>query len=361
MVQPASAGGRLRSRDIVGMMSGRSLWRIVRGAARAPFDERFAGSPLAVCWFTNFSCNARCPFCCKAAEIRAGQERWPPLGLTEARALLARIRRTVDILYISGGEPLVHPHIVEILQEARRLAFSAVGMSSNLILLDRRVEVLEHLDAISVSIHSPDVAVHARNLALPVAQAEKAFAHLDQVVAYARARRAEAGSRPLTVVVNCVINPDNLDTVLGMVEFTRTRGCLLELVPANDHGGPDARLVGNPAYEGLIDALLALRRSGSAPHLAGSTGYYRRIRSFAPFRCFPYGVPNIMPDGSLCTPCDVAGQYAVNVLDHESLKAALAASQSHLGAYPCREGRCFKAGIIERSRLFGALMRRDGK
>jgi hypothetical protein len=90
--------------------------------------------------------------------------------------------------------------------------------------------------------------------------------------------------------------------------------------------------------------------------LAGSTAYYERIRDFVPFRCFPYGVPNIMPDGSLCTPCDVSGQTAVNVLDYDALKEALLASVPHLGAYPCREGKCFKAGIVERSRLFGLLL-----
>jgi tetrahydromethanopterin S-methyltransferase subunit B len=62
-----------------------------------------------------------------------------------------------------------------------------------------------------------------------------------------------------------------------------------------------------------------------------------------------------MPDGRLCTPCDVSGQHAVNVLDHRSLKTAVKASRPHLGAYPCREGHCFKAGILERSRLFGLL------
>ena len=98
-----------------------------------------------------------------------------------------------------------------------------------------------------------------------------------------------------------------------------------------------------------------MRRQGQAPHLAGSSAYYQRIRSFRPFRCFPYGVPNIMPDGRLCTPCDVSGQYGVNVLDYPSLREAMKASAPHLGEYPCRRGHCFKAGILERSRLFGLL------
>jgi hypothetical protein len=31
-------------------------------------------------------------------------------------------------------------------------------------------------------------------------------------------------------------------------------------------------------------------------------------------------------------------------------------SLEHLGDYPCVDGHCFKAGIVERSRLFGLLV-----
>ena len=130
---------------------------------------------------------------------------------------------------------------------------------------------------------------------------------------------------------------------------------LLELVPANDHGRIPRDFHGNPEYTSLIDRLIELRREGQANHLAGSTHYYETIRDFKPFRCFPYGIANILPDGRLCTPCDVSEQYALSVLDYDSLKDAVKASYPHLGKYPCHAGGCFKAGIIERSRLFGLL------
>ncbi len=339
----------LRSVDIIRLMSPRPLWRLIRGSVRAPFDEHFAGSPLAVCWFTNFSCNARCPFCCKAEEIRAGRDAFPPLDPPGITKLLTRIRRTVDLLYLSGGEPMIHPHLMHILTEARRLEFASIGLSSNLIALDRCVEVLDYVDALSMSIHSPDVAVHALNLGVSVDLARKVFDNIALLNHHPRRHQ-------IRVLVNCVINENNLDTVPDMVEFSGQNGFLLEVVPANEHGHVPASLADNPAYMRVIDTLLELRRSGRAPQLAGSTHYYERIRTFEPFRCFPYGVPNIMPDGRLCTPCDISEQYAVNILDHDTLKAAIKASLPYLGAYPCRQGRCFKAGILERSRLFGLLV-----
>ncbi len=339
---------RMRSIDIISLLSARTAWRLMRGIVRAPFDEDFAGWPLAVCWFTNFSCNANCHFCCKAREIRAGKDRFPPLPLEGCKELMEKIRKKVKLLYLSGGEPTIHPGIVDILREARALDFSSVGMSSNLIALDKKPEILDYIDAIGVSIHSPDVEVHAKNLGVPAKLAEKVFENLETL-------EKEGPRRDVKVLVNCVINSQNMDTVMDMVEFTRRRGFLLELVPANDHGRIPADLHGNPQYIELIDNLLALRKSGQARHLAGSSHYYRTIRDFEPFRCFPYGVANIMPDGRLCTPCDVSEQYHVNVLEHKHIKAAVKASRGMLGDYPCKSGKCFKAGILERSRLFGLL------
>ena len=148
-----------------------------------------------------------------------------------------------------------------------------------------------------------------------------------------------------------------MDDILEMVKYTREKGFLLEIVPANDNGRIPKDLCGNPKYVNLIDCILEMRKNGEAGHLAGSTHYYKRIRDFKPFRCFPYGVVNIMPDGRLCTPCDISKQYFVNVLDFESVDDAVVASKSSLGKYPCKQGKCFKAGIIERSRLFGLLSR----
>jgi MoaA/NifB/PqqE/SkfB family radical SAM enzyme len=341
-------GRRLRSLDILTMISPRAAWQLLRGVVRAPFDPGFAGHPLAVCWFTNFSCNARCAFCCKAREIREGRDAFPPLRLDRAKALLERIRATVNLLFLSGGEPTLHPELPDLLREARRQGFSSIGMSTNLIEWGRRPEIAEFLDALCVSLHSTDVQEHAEALGVPARTAETIFENLEGLRSGARGR----GPR---ILINCVVTPQNLGRVLDLVGFTRERGFLLEIVPANDRGRMPKGLPGNPEYVALIDRLLEMRGSGEASHLAGSTGYYRRIREFEPFRCFPYGVPNVMPDGRLCTPCDVSGQHAVNVLDHADLQAAVRASLPHLGSFPCRAGRCFKAGIVERSRLFGLL------
>ena len=181
----------LRTRDMVTTLTSKMLGRLVRGMFVAMTNKKAAGCPLGVCWFVNFACNAGCHFCCKAKEIREGTDRFPQLGLNDAKALMKKIRATVDLLYLSGGEPLIHPHILDILKEARRLGFASVGMSSNLINLDQCPEVLDYLDAVSVSIHAPDAKNHAQTLDVPLQTAERVFkkklvhvSMLTQIVAF---------------------------------------------------------------------------------------------------------------------------------------------------------------------------------
>ena len=68
------------------------------------------------------------------------------------------------------------------------------------------------------------------------------------------------------------------------------------------------------------------------------------------FASLPRGGPRIKSSN------EFSEQYDVNLLDHPTLKAAVKASLGKLGDYPCKAGLCFKAGIIERSRLFGLLL-----
>jgi MoaA/NifB/PqqE/SkfB family radical SAM enzyme len=339
---------QLRSVDIIKALSPRSAWRLASGILRARFDRRFAGYPFAVCWFTNFTCNAHCQFCCKAKEISAGNDDFPPLSPDDTECLLSKIRPSVDVLYLSGGEPLIHPHIAEIVQQAKQQAFRIIGMSTNGIALKEHLDLLDCVHALSISLHSSDPREHARHLGVAESVAHEIFDTLALVEDCHR-------RKGLRALLNCVITRKNMDGVLKLLDFAGERGFLLEVVPANIKGHVPDNLKKSPEYRSLIDELITLRKSGRAEHLGGSTRYLEYIRDFDAFRCFPYGIPNVMPDGRLCTPCDISEQYALNVLDFEDLDAAVKASLGHLGSYPCRRAQCFKAGIIERSHLYGLL------
>ena len=52
------------------------------------------------------------------------------------------------MLYLSGGEPLIHPPLVDIIREARRLEFASIGMSTNLNKVAGRFGIRYRYDAV---------------------------------------------------------------------------------------------------------------------------------------------------------------------------------------------------------------------
>ncbi|MCY2930047.1 MAG: radical SAM protein [Planctomycetota bacterium] len=92
---------------------------------------------------------ARCDLDCPVCLASAGRD-WD-MSLDEFRRLLdglIRAERQVDILTLSGGEPLVHPRILEFLDElARRPAIVRASVSTNGLSLLRNPQLLPALAA----------------------------------------------------------------------------------------------------------------------------------------------------------------------------------------------------------------------
>jgi uncharacterized radical SAM superfamily Fe-S cluster-containing enzyme len=81
-------------------------------------------------------CNLACPVCINASGNGRGESLGPfDLTLTEFSHILDRILRAeqqIDVLNLSGGEPLLHPHILDLIDEAlTRKEIVRVSVSTN--------------------------------------------------------------------------------------------------------------------------------------------------------------------------------------------------------------------------------------
>lgn len=88
-------------------------------------------------------CNLRCPVCFADAGVEAGTAFTP---LDELRGQLGWIREHAGavVLQLSGGEPTLHPDLVALVAEGRRL-FPAVQLNTNGLLLAERPELARQL------------------------------------------------------------------------------------------------------------------------------------------------------------------------------------------------------------------------
>ncbi|NMB75147.1 MAG: radical SAM protein [Myxococcales bacterium] len=74
-----------------------------------------------------FACNNRCRFCVQGDK----RERFGRRSENELRKILEQSRERYDGVVFTGGEPTLHPALVRLISEARRLKYRSIQIQSN--------------------------------------------------------------------------------------------------------------------------------------------------------------------------------------------------------------------------------------
>src|SRR5512134_1935381 len=88
----------------------RNLLRLKRGD--------FTLSPRLAVYYVTMQCNLNCTYC-EDFGARRNHAVTPAPALEDAKKILAVIRTGIDRLWLTGGEPLMVPHLPELLAYAR--------------------------------------------------------------------------------------------------------------------------------------------------------------------------------------------------------------------------------------------------
>jgi len=124
----------------------------------APRTHSPSPVPIAVNFHLYKPCNYRCRFCFATYRDIDGH-----LPLPDAKRLLQQLREAgCEKLNFAGGEPTLHPHIGELVAEAKRLGF-VTTLITNGARLDRLLDEHAHeIDWVGLSVDSGDEDVQAR-------------------------------------------------------------------------------------------------------------------------------------------------------------------------------------------------------
>lgn len=119
---------------------------------------RLTTKPVLANYYVTYRCNASCSFC----DI--WERPSPYITLEDVRRNLQDLRRLgVKVVDFTGGEPLLHRQIVEILAEAKRQGFITT-ITTNTLLYPRHAAQLKGLvDMLHFSLDSPDKEEHDRS------------------------------------------------------------------------------------------------------------------------------------------------------------------------------------------------------
>lgn len=299
--------------------------------------------PMGVTWHATDRCNLRCRFCDDGKgncypEI-AGRE----MTTEEARGVLALARAKVAVLYVTGGEPLLRRDLGELLRFAKEEArYRYLGMVTNGILLREREALLAHVDDLAVSLHTLD---ERRGDELLGARPGATRRVIQAILRYGDARRAGVGRYRFSV--SCVVRPGQVEDARAVMRFCFAHGLAFALMPQSVRPYPHEGLRADPEYRALVDEVLAAKRAGQP--VWGSEPYFRTIRDFSRFRCYPTTVPRIFANGDLGYPCAPWGTVAGSLIGARSFDEVLAAGVRRHGGIPGCDARCFAQCYIESS------------
>jgi MoaA/NifB/PqqE/SkfB family radical SAM enzyme len=312
--------------------------------------------PLVAVYHVTTRCNLNCAYC-EDFGRRRNATALPPLPLDEGLRVLRTIRSGTDHLILTGGEPLLHPHIAELAARARRdLRFRHLTLLTNGLLLPQHEALLPHLDRLMVSLDATEPRAWAPLVGISPGEAG---AILDNVRHYAR-RQGEFGYR---LVLNCVLSPQLPgagapgEVMAGprqVLALAREQGVLVSFSPQSVNNWPHYDLLVADEYRAFLRELLALKRRG-APIL-GSVAYFKTLLDLRPYSCYPTLVPRIMPGGELLYPCwpiekegDSHGGRPCNLREVDSWDQVLAHSAGIYGQPPRVCTACFQQCYAEAS------------
>lgn len=108
-----------------------------------------------------FNCNNLCDFCAQGNK----RENIKPKSYSEIKkSLKEAIQKNVTTVVLTGGEPTLHPKIIEIIKEAKKLGYKKIQLQTNgRSLCDENflVKILKAgVNEISPAVHGPNPQIH---------------------------------------------------------------------------------------------------------------------------------------------------------------------------------------------------------
>ena len=136
--------------DVTHTMSGREAFETEACpgcGAEVPFTN-FVRMDIALSEY----CNLKCQMCRRPSEALFMDAERCKRAMTEA------VEVGVEYLSFSGGEPFVHPKIIELLEHAFSLGAKVQMVSNGTLIREKHLDLLSQLDCLTISVDGTEAA-----------------------------------------------------------------------------------------------------------------------------------------------------------------------------------------------------------
>ncbi len=242
---------------------------VPRPSIEAHLPPRIPSKPLTMLFLINRGCNLRCQFC----DLWDRPEEVPThraLRLVDEAAEIG-----TKVLVLTGGEPLLHPGLVEIVRHAKKRGLS-VNITTNGTLVDRHLDALATAGVASLSFSIDGLAeTHDRLRGQPGAH-RRTWTQLNQTILDGRVECA----------VYFTVTNQNVRELVPVYEAVRAAGARFDFWPVND--APDLYLTSEADKAAWLEAVTQLARADGA--VAAKAHYYAEALGYhagetGPMRC----------------------------------------------------------------------------
>jgi len=307
--------------------------------------------PLLACYLVNYDCNYGCSFCSRVAENTYNNPKEGKiLRGKKCYKLLKILRDVTGSIYLSGGEPLLHPDILGIVKRSKEIGFKPISLNTNASLLHKHIDVLNYIDLLVVSLHTLNISKMNKILGVDNKVTQRAIKNIKKISSLQNQYKFK-------IILNCVIGSDRIDDVQNVISFCKENNIGFSVTPQmkpNENGCfVEDKLIGNKKYQQLINYIIKLKKENNVQVLV-SNSYLKIIKNLNPYpHCIPFLLPCISPNGGLYYPCPERKlKICENIIEAGSYKKAF---ENARRKFPVNFNRChltnFKPGNVEPSLL----------
>lgn len=270
-----------------------TLWlgmRIYRGLISNLFDVKvplFCGHKLT------YNCNLQCKMC--PFWKRPSQDS----SLEQEKAILKQIYDSGACgIAFEGGEPLLRNDLVEILAFSRSLPLHTSLITNGTLLESRIDEISPYINGVIYV--SLDGLEKTHDVIRGVSGCfKKAIVGIS------------AAARKVPVTINTTIMAENLYEVEGLVKLAKELNARISVAIAHEYCKAKASAPTEKEIVEIAGKLVAMKKKGYP--IVNSISYFKVMIKEKNWKCKPWAMVNVGPDGKLVLPCYVRNEYATSI------------------------------------------------
>jgi MoaA/NifB/PqqE/SkfB family radical SAM enzyme len=220
----------------------------------------------------------------------------PDPSLEQEKAVLRQIYCSGAVgVAFEGGEPLLRQDLVDILAFSRSLPLHTSLITNGTLLESRIDEIAPYINGvIYVSIDGLEETHDAiRGVGGSFRKAVRGIC---------------ASKEKVPVTINTTVISENVDEVESIVELAKDLGIKISVAIAHEYCNTNASSPAAGKISKIAHRLMEMKREGYP--VVNSIGYFKVIAKEKKWRCKPWTMINIDPNGNAVLPCYVHSDYA---------------------------------------------------